>query len=140
MKRDWDSFVSIRPNVEDVFDDDTECGQRAQGDADVSQQRVRDDVGNYQTTSRPTDPNAEIANGVGEHELFGGLNLDGRVLLFEFAILSQEFRDERTSLHRNRIFAMLDGEVQECDELVSGGSVEVERQDVFHWMWDVRLL
>jgi len=35
---------------------------------------------------------------------------------------------------------MLDGEVQECDELVSGGSVEVERQDVFHWMWDVRLL
>ena len=70
-------------------------------------------------------------------KLFGGLDLDGRVLLFEFAILSQEFRDERTSLNRNRIFAMLDGEVQECDELVSGGSVEVERQDVFHWMWDV---
>jgi hypothetical protein len=33
---------------------------------------------------------------------------------------------------------MLDGEVQECDELVSGGSVEVKRQDVFHWMLDVK--
>ena len=103
----------------------------------MSQQRVGDNIGKQETASRPTDPNAEIANGVGEHGLFGGLNLDGRVLLFEFAILSQEFRDERTSLNRNRILAMLDGEVQECDELVSGGSVEVERQDVFHWMWDV---
>lgn len=28
---------------------------------------------------------------------------------------------------------MFDGEVQKCDELVSGGSVEVERQDVFHF-------
>ena len=92
----------------------------------MSQHRVRDNVGKQETASRPTDPNAEIANGVGEvHELFGGLDLDGRVLLFEFAILSQEFRDERTSLNRNRILAMLDGEVQECDELVSGGSVEV---------------
>ena len=104
----------------------------------MSQHRVGNDIGYQETAGGSTDPNPEIANGVGEvHELFSGLNLDRRVLLFEFAILSQEFRDERTSLHRNRILAMLDGEVQECDELVSGGSVEVERQDVFHWMLDV---
>ena len=103
----------------------------------MSQHRVWDDISYQETAGRATDPNPEIANGVGEHGLFSGLNLDRRVLLFEFAILSQEFRDERTSLHRNRILAMLDGEVQECDELVSGGSVKVERQDVFHWMLDV---
>ena len=60
----------------------------------MSQHRVRDDVGYQQTASRPTDPNAEIANGVGEHGLFGGLNLDGRVQLLEFLILPDEFADD----------------------------------------------
>ena len=60
----------------------------------MSQHRVGDDVGNQETASRPTDPNAEIANGVGEvHELFGGLDLDGRVQLLEFLILPDEFAD-----------------------------------------------
>ena len=59
----------------------------------MSQQRVRDKVRNYQPAGRATDPNAEIANGVGEHGLFSGLNLDRRVQLLDFLILPDEFSD-----------------------------------------------
>ena len=66
--------------------------------------------------------------------LFCGLGGDWRVELLELLILSDEFRDEWTSLYRHRIFAMLDGEVQECDEFVGLLDGEFERQFLHGWM------
>ena len=66
MKRDWDSFVSIVPDVEDVLDDDRQCRQCAEGHAKVSYQRVRHNVGDQKTASRTTDPDAEVSERFGE--------------------------------------------------------------------------
>ena len=64
--RQWDSFVSIAPDVEDVLDDDRQCRQRSEGHADVCQCGVRHNVGDEKTASGATDTNAEVAEGVVE--------------------------------------------------------------------------
>ena len=66
MKRDWDSFVSIVPGVEDVFDDDAQGSQCAEGHANVSYQRVRHNVGDQETASRASDADAQVAEGIVE--------------------------------------------------------------------------
>jgi len=66
VKRDWDSFVSIVPDVEDVLDDDRQCRQCSEGHAKVSYQRVRHNVGDQKTASRTTDPDAEVSERFGE--------------------------------------------------------------------------
>lgn len=56
----------VLPNVEDVLDDDAECRQRTDGHADVCDHGVRDHAGNDETTSRATDADAEVAEGIVE--------------------------------------------------------------------------
>ena len=56
----------VLPDVDDVLDDDRECGQRAEGHAQVCHDRVGDDVGNEESASRTADPDAEVAEGVVE--------------------------------------------------------------------------
>ncbi len=90
----------------------------------MSQHRVGDDIGKQETASRPTDPNAEIANGVGEvHELFGGLDLDGRVQLFEFLILPDEFADDDHRRPGDFEVALSSGDFKGSDQVVGGGFV-----------------
>jgi hypothetical protein len=62
----WGSFVSIGPDVEDVLDDHGQRGQRAEGDRDVGNHGVGDNVGDEETASGATDADAEIAEGVVE--------------------------------------------------------------------------
>ena len=64
--RQWGSFVSIAPDVEDVLDDDRQCCQRSEGHADVCHNGVRDNVGDEETSSRATDADAEVSEGVVE--------------------------------------------------------------------------
>ncbi len=56
----------VLPDVDDVLDDDRECRQRSQGDAQVGHDGVGDNVGNEETASGATDPDAEVAEGFGE--------------------------------------------------------------------------
>ncbi len=56
----------VLPDVEDVLDDDGQRGQRAEGDANVGDHRVGDNVGDEETASRATDADAEVAEGVVE--------------------------------------------------------------------------
>ena len=68
------SFVSVVPDVEDVLDDDGQRGQRAEGDRDVGDHRVGDDVGEQKPTGRTADPDAEVAEGVVEVGVHGWRN------------------------------------------------------------------
>ena len=96
----------------------------------MSQHRVWDKVRYYQPAGRATDPNPEIANGVGEHELFGGLNLDRRVQLLEFLILPDEFADNGNRSASDCKVTLSSGDFKGSDQCVGGGGVEVKRQDL----------
>ena len=100
----------------------------------MSQQRVRDEVRYYQPAGRATDPNAEIANGVGEHELFGGLNLDRRVQFLKFLILPDEFADNGNRSASDCKVALSASNFKGSDQCVGGGGVEGERQSLHGWM------
>lgn len=68
----WDSFVSVVPEVQDVFDDDGERGQGAKGDRHVCHNRVGDNVRDEETACGATDSDAEVADGI--MEVVHGLN------------------------------------------------------------------
>ena len=104
----------------------------------MSQHRVWDKVRYQEPAGRATDPNPEIANGVGEHELFSGLNLDRRVQLLEFLILPDEFADNGNRSASDCKVALSSGDFKGSDQCVGGGGVEGERQSLHGWM-DVSL-
>lgn len=62
----------VLPDVDDVLDDDRECGQRAEGHAQVCHDGVGDNVCDQETASGATDADAEVAEGVVEvvHDYF----------------------------------------------------------------------
>ncbi len=61
----------VLPDVDDVLDDHGQRGQGAEGDAQVGHDRVGDDVGNEESASRATDPDAEVAEGIVEVGVHG---------------------------------------------------------------------
>ena len=100
----------------------------------MSQHRVWNDIGYQETAGRATDPNPEIANGVGEHELFSGLNLDRRVQLLKFLILPDEFADNGNRSASDCKVALSAGDFKGSNQCVGGGGVEGERQSLHGWM------
>ena len=56
----------VLPDVDDVLDDDRECGDGTQGHTQVRHDRVWDNVGDQETASGATDADAKVAEGVVE--------------------------------------------------------------------------